>query len=194
MRHWTFHPLVFYPLAALLAAAFILISLKPQAWPREPAPVAGQVVDGSIVFEGMGFNTPDDSPEQDMTVERDFWGNPLALHIAQLPNQPLPTPAEQGVRILMTPEQLAMIEDKPLTIEVSYEPLQVNPSSALAVSIQSIGPATWITQTTPAEPSTVRFEMPAQFAVTGIGLRAIAGGADQAYGIKITRIRITPHA
>lgn len=54
MRTWFFHPLVFYPLAILLAALAIVISVKPQSWPREPAPVAAKVENGALVFEGEG--------------------------------------------------------------------------------------------------------------------------------------------
>lgn len=193
MRNWLFHPLVFYPLALLFAAFVVAVSIQPQAWPREPAPVAAAVDGTSLVFEGQGFNTPSVGAEQDMMVVRDFWGNPQALRIAQLPNQPPPTPAEQGARLLLTPEQAALIDDKPVTVEVSYRPLPINAASGLAVSLQGIGPAEWISQTAPAEPATLRFELPAQFAVNAIGLRALSEGTDQAYGLEITRVRVTPH-
>ncbi|GIK47418.1 MAG: hypothetical protein KJZ75_06235 [Hyphomonadaceae bacterium] len=193
MRTWFFHPLVFYPLAILLAALAIVISVKPQSWPREPAPVAAKVENGALVFEGEGFNSPAVGAEQDMTVVRDFWGRAQTLRIAQLPGQPPPTPAEQGVRLLLTDEQAAMIDDRPVTVEVSYEPSQINAASGLAVSLQGIGPADWASQPAPAEPATLRFELPAQFAVNAIGLRALSGGTDQAYALEITRVRVTPH-
>lgn len=193
MRNWLFHPLLFYPLAILLAALVIVISVRPQAWPREPAPVAAVVENGALVFEDGGFNSPAIGAEQDMTVVRDFWGQAQALRIAQLPSQPPPTPAEQGARLLLTPEQAALIDDKPVTVEVSYNPLPVNAANGLAVSLQGIGPADWVSQPAPAEPSTLRFELPAQFAVNAIGLRALSEGVDQAYGLEITRVRVTPH-
>lgn len=193
MRNWLFHPLVFYPLAILFAAFVIAVSLKPQSWPREPAPVAGELSEGSIIFRGAGFNSPAVGAEQDMMVVRDFWGRPLAMRIAQKPGQPPPTPAEQGARILLTPEQAALIDDRPVTLEVSYNPLPVNVASGLSVSLQGIGPAEWVSQPAPPQPATLRFELPAQFAVNGIGLRALSDGADQSYGLEITRVRVTPH-
>lgn len=193
MRNWLFHPLLFYPLAILLAGLIVAVSLKPQAWPRPAAPVAGQVTNGVIVIEGDGFTSPDDGPEQVMTVQRDFWGKALSLHVAQLPGRPAPGPAEQGVRILLTPETIALIEGKPVQVEITYLPQPVNPASALAVSVQGIGPAEWVTRPTPPQPGTLLYDLPAQMAVSGIGLRALADGTDQAYGIEITRIRITPH-
>jgi len=194
MRHWIFHPLVFYPLAILVAALLIAASLQPQKWAREPAPVAAQQDNGALVYAGAGFNSPDGSPEQHMTVVRDFWGRPQALRIAVKPDMPPPTPAEQGVRILMTPEDAARIEDRPVTVEVSYNPSPVNAATGLAVSLQGIGPAEWVAQDIPPQPATVRFQLPAQLAVNAIGLRALSANNDQAYGLEITRIRVIPHA
>lgn len=193
MRHWLFHPLIFYPLAILLAALVIAVSLRPQAWPRDPAPVAAQMDDGALVYAGAGLDKPDPSPEQNLTVVRDFWGKAQSLRIAVLPDQPPPTPAEQGVRILMTPADAARIDDRPVTIEVSYTPLPVNAASGLAVSLQGIGPADWVARETPPQPGTVRFELPPQFGVSAIGLRAISSMNDQVYGLEITRIRVIPH-
>lgn len=193
MRLWIFHPLVFYPLAALAAALVVILGIQPQSWPRTPAPVSGQIADGVLVLEGAGFDSPDTSPEQSMFVVRDFWGRPSTLRIAQLPGQPPPTPAEQGVRILLAPDVAALIDERPVTIEVSYNPLQFNAASGLAVSLQGIGPAEWISADTPPEPSVVRFDLPEQIAVNAIGLRALSTNDDQAYGLEITRIRVTPN-
>jgi hypothetical protein len=192
MRHWLFNPWVFYPLTALAAALIIAISLKPQSWPREPAPVAGAMDGGAIVLEGAAFNAPDVGAEQELTVRRNILGEAHALSIAQKPGQPPPTPAEQGVRILLTAETAALIDDKPVSVEVSYVPLPVNAASGLAVSLQGIGPAVWVSQPTPPQAAVVRFDLPPQFAVNAIGLRALSDGTDQAYGLEITRIRITP--
>jgi hypothetical protein len=46
----------------------------------------------------------------------------------------------------------------------------------------------------PPEPGRLTFEATAQFAVNGIGLRALSGSEDQAYGVEITRVRVTPHS
>lgn len=194
MRNWLFHPLLFYPLVAILAGLVIAASLKPQAWPREPAPVAGVIEGDALVLERAAFNSPAVGAEQEMLVTRDYWGRPQTLRIAQKPGQPPPTPAEQGVRILLTPERAALLEDKPVTVEVSYLPLPVNAAAGLAVSVQGIGPAEWVSQGTPPQPGTARFVLPAQFEVNAIGLRALSVLPDQAYGLEITRIRVIPWA
>lgn len=194
MRSWLFHPLVFYPLILVLAALVIAVSLRPQAWPREPAPVAAQVVGTALVFEGEAFNSPAVGAEQNMSVVRDFWGAAQALRIAQKPGQPPPTPAEQGARLLLTPAQAALIEDRPVTVEVTYNPIPINAASELAVSLQGIGPAEWVSQPSPPQTGTLTFQLPPQFAVNAIGLRALSGNADQAYGLEITRVRVIPGA
>ncbi len=194
MRNWLFHPILFYPLIAVLAGLVVAASLRPQSWPRQPEPVAGVVEDGALVLERGAFYSPAVGAEQEMMVTRDFWGRPLTLRLAQKPGQPPPTPAEQGVRILLTPEHAALLEDKPVTVEVSYLPLPVNAAAGLAVSVQGIGPAEWVSQETPPQPATARFVLPAQFDVNGIGLRALSTLSDQAYGLEITRIRVVPGA
>lgn len=194
MRHWLFHPLVFYPLVLVMAAVIIVIGFRPQAWPREPAPVSAELSDGALIFQNDSFNSPGASPEQVMFVTRDFWGSARSLRIAVRPDQPPPTPAEQGVRILLTPDQAGMIDDRPVTVEVSYLPLANNTASGLAVSLQGIGPADWVSQSLPVEPGagTLRFELPPQFSANAIGLRVLSNAADQNYGLEVTRIVVTP--
>lgn len=192
MRHWLFHPLLFYPLAAILAVLVMAVSIQPQKWPRPAAPVSGEITEGALVLEREAFNSPSGAAGQDFTVVRDFWGAPQTLKIAVRPGQPEPTPAEQGVRIELTPAAAEIIGERPVRVEVSYNPLPVNPASALAVSLQGIAPAEWVSQ--PIEPlaGVATFTLPASTAVNAIGLRAITTGEDQSYGVEITRIRIVP--
>jgi hypothetical protein len=194
MRHWIFHPLIFYPLAILIAVLAIGVSLKPQSWPRAPAPVAAQMVEGALIYRGESFNAPSVAAGQEMTVVRDWLGRARTLRIAVVPNRPAPSAGEQGVRILLAPDDAARLNNQALTVEVSYVPSPVNTATGLAVSVQGGAPTTWISRDVPPQPSTVRFELPAQTAVNAIGLRALTNASDQNYGIEITRIRIVPHA
>lgn len=177
--------------AAILALGAIVLSLQP--WSRAPAPMAARLVDGALIFDGAGFNSPDTSPEQTLTVVRDFWGHAQTLRIAQLPGQPPPTPAEQGVRLLLTPEDAARLEDRAVTVEVSYNPSTTNSAEGLAVSLQGIGPADWVSVPTPPEPHTVRFELPPQLAVNAVGLRVLSSDTEQAHALEITRVSVVPH-
>lgn len=192
MRHWLLHPIVFYPLAIIIAALAIVVSLRPQSWPREPAPVTA-VRDGEwLVYQGEGFNTPDQGAEE-VTVVRDYFGRPLRLRVAQTMAQPVPQPADQGTRILLSAEDAAFLDGKPLTVEVSYNPLPVNAANQLAVSARTAtGVNPWITQTAPPETATLRFNLPAQTGLNAIAIRPISAAADMAYGLEITRIRVMP--
>ena len=192
MRHWLFHPLIFYPLVALAAAAVILISMKPQDWPRPPAPVAGEIHNGMLVLQGEAFNSPEKSPEQNMTVSRDLWGHARSLHIAVLAGQPDPTPADTGVRILLTPRSAAVLGAGAVTMEVSYRPQPVNTAAALAVSLQGAGPADWVKLPLQPQAGVLRFQAPAGFAPDAIGLRAISDQPGQSYGVEIVRIIAYP--
>lgn len=194
MRIWFFHPLIFYPLAALLAALVIAISLRPQSLPRQPGPAAAAQIQGALVYQKDGFNSPEASPNQNMTVVRNFWGAPQSLRIAVHPRQTAPAPEEHGVQILMRPTDAAAISNRPVTVEVSYLPLPVNAAAGLAVSLQGQGAATWVSRPTPPQAGTLRYELPAQSTVNAIGLRVISTGDNEAFGLEITRIRVLPHA
>jgi hypothetical protein len=192
MRNWLFHPLIFYPLVILLAGLAIVVSLRPQSWPREPAPVAAEQDGEWLVYQGEAFNSPDQGAEE-VTVVRDYFGRPLRLRVAQTIAQPLPQPTDTGARILLTPEDAAALNGRPVIVEVSYNPLPVNAANQLAVSLRGAGDsAPWVTQVAPPETATLRFTLPAQSEVNAIALRPISSLGDMAYGLEITRIRIQP--
>lgn len=193
MRLWLFHPIIFYPLCAALAAAVILFSIQPQSWPHPAAPAAGAWVDGALVLEGASLDAPAPSPEQSLTVTRDFFGRAQTLRIAQLPAYTAPpAPQDNGAVVLLAPDQAAAIENTPVRVEVTYRPLPVNAASGLAVSLRGAAPGPWASKEVPPQYARVSFTLPAQAGVTGIGLRALSTGTDQSYGLEITRIRITP--
>lgn len=195
MRLWLFHPLVFYPIVLLLAAGMIGFSLMPQLWPRPAAPVAAQVENGVVLLERAAFNSPEDPPQQDITVTRNLLGQPQALRIAVLPEQGDPTPQETGVRLLLEPEAGALLSDRGVRVEVQYQPLAVNAASALAVSLQGSGETRWVSQPIPPLSNSVTFTLPATQGVTAIGLRAISGNPPPvSYGVEITSIRASARA
>jgi hypothetical protein len=192
MRHWLFHPIIFYPLVAAFAVLVIAISLSPQSWPRDPAQVHA-VRDGEwFVYQRDGFNAPEVGPGQEMTVVRDFLGRPLALRIAERGRQATPNSSEHGTRILLSPDDAAAISGRPVTIEISYYPLTVNAATGLAVSLRGDGASEWVSQSAPSQPTTLRFRLPPTANVNAIGLLTLSNSDDQAYGLEITRIRLTP--
>lgn len=193
MRHWLFHPLIFYPIVLAIAAAVIGISLMPQLLPRTPAAAAGVGAAGILTLEGAAFDAPTDPPEQAVTVVRDMLGEAQALRIAVLPDQGAPTPAEQGVQILLTPQAAALLENQPLTVEVAYRPLPVNAAGQLAVSVQGAGETVWVAREIPPLSGLARFNLAPVSGVRAIGLRAVSDNPGPvAYGVEIVAIRAGP--
>jgi|GEM_PF-2195204 len=194
MRHWIFHPLIFYPLLLLIAAAAIFASLEPQNWPRRPAPAPAQRQGASLMWTGAAFDAPDVEPQQHMTVMRNFWGQAQSLRIAVLANAPPPRPSERGARILLTSADAATLNGRPLTVEINYNPLPINAASGLALAVEGQTAIVWQSKNAPSPPEgPLKYELPAQIAPQAIGLRALGADNHEATGLEITRIRITPH-
>jgi hypothetical protein len=195
MRTWLLHPIIFYPLAALIAVLMIAVSIRPLSWPRDPAPVSVQHAGASIVLAAAAFDAPAPDPQQNLYVTRNFLGQAHSLRIAVLPNQAAPGPNDHGVRILLAPEAASALDGHAATVLITYNPLAVNAATGLAVSLQGSGPTQWLTQTAPPQHGILRFEVPAQTGVTAIGLRTLNANGTQAeaYGLEIARISITPH-
>lgn len=195
MRTWLMHPVVFYPLVAIIAAAAIAFSVRPQSWPHSPGRVSGQQVGSGLVLTQASFDAPAPDPEQNLYVTRNFLGQAQTLRIAIQPNAPAPSGNDRGVQILLSPDAAAALAGRPATIVVTYNPLPVNAATGLAVSLEGAGPLAWVAQPAPPQHAALRFEVPAQSGVTAVGLRAMSSNANQreAYGLEITRISITPH-
>src|SRR5262249_52576415 len=165
MRSWLLHPIVFYPLVAVIAALVIAFSARPQSWPHSPAPVTGQQVGDRLVLMQAAFDSPSGDPDQNLYVTRNVLGQAQALRIAVLPNKPSPAASDRGVRILLSPVAAARLAGRPATIVVTYSPLPVNAATGLAVSLEGAGPIVWIAQTAPPQHGALRFEVPSQVGV-----------------------------
>ncbi len=192
MRHFFFHPLAFYPLAILIAAAIIALSLRPQSWPREPAPQAGLVEDGAIVLAGDALGAPAPDPRQVFYVDRNPLGGAEALRIAVLPNEPAPGPADSGVQILLAPDAAARLDGRPVRVEVSVRPLEITTAQRLYVALDGAGPRAWTMALLSPQDATLSFDLPAQAAPIALGLRVESDLDDYNYGIEIARIRLVP--
>ena len=164
--------------AALLVWSF---SLDPRG-----KPVAGHEDGAALILSGRDLRAPDPSPEQSHSIANGH------LSLSVLPNQPPPTPAERGVRILLASARTAHVNDRSVIVEVRYSVASANPASGLAVSLQGIGPSEWVSQTLSAEAGTARFELPPQNLVDSIGLRALSDTPNQPGALNITEIRVSP--
>lgn len=194
MRHWLFHPLVFYPLALAFAALVVIVSLQPQAFPRAPTAVSGRLEGETLILDGAAFDAPEDPPEQHVTIVRDTLGQAQRLRLAVLPGSPDPRPDETGVFIRLDPAAAQRVSGRPLAVEVEYRPIVVTAASALAVKVEGVQPSQWVSQPIPPLSGVARFTLPAAQDARGIGLRAVSGEGGFAYGVEIVAIRVTPLA
>jgi len=148
-------------------------------------PVAGEMHGASLVLSGRDFSAPDPSPEQTVLASHG------EMTIEVLPDQPLPSPADRGVRILLAPERTAHVNDRAVIVEIEYRLPDANPASHLAVSLQGIEPSEWVTQSLQGG-GKAHFALAPQSAVDAIGLRAFTESAGMRGGVIITNIRISP--
>ncbi|MCR6644477.1 MAG: hypothetical protein NVV62_08135 [Terricaulis sp.] len=177
---------VLISIALLLIAGAALFVWQYTMDPRGRA-VAGEIDGAALVLRGKALRAPDSSPEQTIAAANG------SLGLTVLPNQPPPTPAERGVRILISAEHAARINDRPVLVEVDYALPAVGAASGLAVSLQGIAPADWISQPLD-QTGRAHFELPAQIAVDAIGLRALSNRPGASGAISISEIRILPGA
>lgn len=192
MRHWLFHPIIFYALLAAFAAGVFVLSLRPDLGPV-PAPHAvGQVENGAVLLQRDALAHPELAPGQVAHITRDGLGRPLALRFAVLPNQPEPSPTDPGLRILLKPDVAARIANRPTQLEISIRPVEISTAAVLAISLQGSGPVVWQSKELTPGAQTVRFTLPATGSPTAVGLRAISRNNDYNYGFEIVRIRILP--
>lgn len=194
VRHWVFNSIVFYSLAAILAAAIIALGLSPDRWPLRPAAQSGRIVGSSIVLDGAALSAPAASPEQVFYVVWDGQG-PRSLRIAVTPNRPLPTSADRGTRILLSREAAERLNNKAVVLEITYRPLPVLTAYELAVSLQGSGPTEWVVGRLGVEPDSLgrlRLQLPPQSEIDSLGLRVISDNVEWNYGAEIQEISLTP--
>jgi len=177
----------------LVAVAVVLITgAALVGWTRmlDPRgkPVAGEIDGAALVLNGRAFGTPDPSPEQTIATSSE------GLTIQVLADQPPPSPADRGVRILLAAERASHVNDRAVIVEVGYTLPRANAASHLAVSLQGIEPSDWRTQPLSAGGGVARFALEPSFAVDAIGLRAMSDTPGAPGAVVINDIRITPAA
>lgn len=192
MRHWLFHPLLFFPLVLALAVLVAGASLKPQLLPRPAAAVAGRADGPTLLLQGDAFNAPVDPPEQYVTVVRDLLGRPQSLRIAVLPRLRPPSSAERGVQILLTPETARLLANRRVRAEVTYRPLAVNAAPSLALAAEGSEPVHWVRRQIPPLAGIVQYDLTTPDDLHSIGLRAINTDPNLAFGVEIVSIRLSP--
>jgi hypothetical protein len=183
---------LFYPLAAIIAALIVLVSLGPAILPTDPRPVSGRVTGAMLVLSGDDLAHPAPSPETVHYVDRDAAWRTKALRVAVLPRHGPVKPQEAGVQILLSPQAIAGIGPGPFRIEVLIKSVPVTTAQQLAIGLGRGSTIEWQTK-----PITVGDELIAyDFAqtpgepISAIAIRPVTALDDYNYGIEVRGIRI----
>ena len=194
MRHWLFHPIIFFPLACVFAVAMILFGFGPRAFDRPVTPQSGRVEGSSVVLAGDALASPQGAPEQVFQVDSVYLRANRSLRVAVRPNLGPPAPEEAGIRVLLTPATAARLVNRPMRVDVSYRAIPISAASALAVRLDGDTLQPWaINALSLDQPGVVRFDLPAQAHINAFAIRAISdNNTDFNYGVEITQVRLTP--
>ena len=184
---------VFFPLAALLAAASIVVSLGPMLLARDARPAVGARDGAAFVFAGDDLAHPAPAPHQVFHVARTATVRTEGLRVAVLPGRGEAQPEETGVQVLLAPETSLALGEGPFRVEVQTVPVPITMAPRLAIGLDRGGQMEWRTLPLPAVASTIVYEFPrgedGAF-VNAIGVRPAASLLDYNYGVELRAIRI----
>jgi hypothetical protein len=189
MRSPLFHPLLFYPLLAGLAALAALISLRP-AWPSQALPAQAAVREGQAYdFGARELAAVSPGAGHDQYVPRDAQGLAQSLRLARRMDSVGQDPP--GALLIFTPSDAAAFTGASVAVDIVYRPLRIN--SAEGLSVRFAGSTEWVSA--PLEPREGRagFVLAAPpSAPTGLEVRVDSTRNDYAYGVEILAIRLLP--
>jgi hypothetical protein len=183
---------LFYPLAAIIAALIILVSLGPAILPTDPRPVSGRVTGAMLVLSGDDLAHPAPSPETVHHVERDAAWRTKALRVAVLPGHGPVKPQEAGVQILLSPQAIAGIGPGPFRIEILTKSVPVTTAQQLAIGLSRGSTIEWQTKPITVGDELIAYDfaqMPGE-PISAIAIRPVTTLEDYNYGIEVRGIRI----
>jgi len=181
---------IFYPLATILAALVVLVSLGPVILPTDPRPVSGRVTGQMLVLEGDDLAHPASSPETVHFVDRDAAWRVTALRVAVLSGVGPVKPQEPGVQILLSPRAVGQLGHGPLRIEVMTKALPITIAQQLAIGLNRGGRIEWQTKPIAVGDELITYDFAASGAPSAIALRPVTTLEGYSYGIEIRSIRI----
>ncbi|MBI1251482.1 MAG: hypothetical protein GC189_08425 [Alphaproteobacteria bacterium] len=188
---WIFRWWIFYPLAALAAALFIVASMGPGLIAAEPRPVFGRIEESALVLDGESLSHPRPSPDTVFHIARNARWAPVGLRVATLEGAG-PIGAGQGLRIILAPERAAELAGRPLRVQVAIRSVPVTTAEALAVGVDRGAEVQWSTQPTTQLEGVLTYAFPAASGgPIAIALRPETTLTGYHYGVEIAAIRIT---
>lgn len=179
---------LFYPVAIVIAAGVVMLSLGPAPFAPRGAPAQAVAGAGAMALGPAALSRASPDAHHVVFVVRGAAGAPSALRIAIRPGAPEPYPTD-GVTLALAPDTARALADKPLTLRITLSQIVDSPAESLAIRLLAASPQPWaVAELRDAVDPT--FDLPAAAGVTGIALRAIGKPGALNAGVEITSISI----
>ncbi len=189
MRLPLFHPLLYYPALAALAALAVMLSLRP-SWPIQTLPAQAAVREGpALDYSGAQLAAVVPGGHHVIYVPRDSQGLPTALRLAR--RMEAAGEDATGAVLAFTSDDAAAFVGASVSVDIVYRPLRIN--SAEGVSVRFAGANDWVSAPLEPRESQAGFVLPAPATPpSGLEIRIDSTRPDYAYGVEILAIRLTP--
>lgn len=186
---------IFFPLAALAAAALVALSLGPNQPLSQPSAQAGRMAAQGLVFDAEALTTLDPGPTIAVFADRTVSGRALGLRLAASKADGDVRPDEPGARLLLAPETAALLATGKVRVTLNVRPLATGAAPELAVRLETAaGPGDWVRVAIPLEPAPLVLEFAPRAAPTALALRPLNPALDTPAGFEVHEIRLEPIA
>jgi hypothetical protein len=189
MRSPFFHPLLFYPTLAALAALAMLVSLRP-VWPAQPLPAQAAQREGPAYdYSPRELAALIAGSAHEMFVPRDAQALPEGVRLARrMDSVGQDSP---GAVLAFTPADAEAFTAASVSVDIVYRPLRIN--SAEGLSVRFAGAGDWVSAPLEPREGRIGFVLAApSTAPSGLEIRVDSTRADYAYGVEVLAIRLLP--
>lgn len=187
--------LLFYLLAAAAAALMIGLSFGPRLFSPPPAEQAGYDSAGWRVFGPEALARVESGDQARIFTPLGAGGEAQGLRLVTRIGAGAPSAPSQAVRLTLSPEAIAALGPGPWVAEVKLKPLGITTAEGLMLGAVDEAGAVWADpQPAPAEPKTLRFELPAtrSGALQAIAFWPTNPGEKYDLGVEIAQVRLRP--
>jgi hypothetical protein len=183
----------FYPLAILIAAGMILLSLGPAPFASRGAPVAAATTPQGLTIGPASLAQTVPDVWHTAHIVRGPAGAPIGFRLAVKPG----APAEiEGARLALAPSTGQALSDRPVRLQIRFKRIAETGAAGLAARLVGGSGSAWVSVPLPAESPTggdvVELDLPPAAAVTALELRTISQRTDFASGVELLQVVLSP--
>jgi hypothetical protein len=190
-----FQNILFYPIAAVLAAGLIAISLGASWLSPAVAAQAGKIADGALVFDGAALAKSEGGIGLDTFIVRNNLSQPIGLRIGAAGAAAAPTPDDKGVRLILAPTAVDSLGPGPIVLELKTKPLPFNGAPTLFVSAQTepAAPVQWLSAPVPTgdEPIKLQLTLQPNAKLASIGLQPANPAGAESFSVEVVELRLS---